>query len=76
VRLPALVLVGERDPLVPVRFARSVARALPDARLQVIPRAADAVIFDASDRFNAAILEFMRETGHPLGSHRDTEAQR
>jgi pimeloyl-ACP methyl ester carboxylesterase len=58
-----------------VRFARSVAEAL-HARLQVIPRAAHAVIFDAAERFNAAILDFLRETGHPLGSHRDTEAQR
>jgi pimeloyl-ACP methyl ester carboxylesterase len=76
VRLPALVLVGARDPVVPVRFAQSVADALPDARFLVIPRAAHAVIFDAAERFNAAILEFLRETGHPLGSHRDTEAQR
>jgi pimeloyl-ACP methyl ester carboxylesterase len=76
VDVPALVLVGARDPVVPVRFARSVAHALPDARFLVIPRAAHAVIFDAAERFNAAILEFLRETGHPLGSHRDTEAQR
>jgi pimeloyl-ACP methyl ester carboxylesterase len=58
------VLLGTRDPVVPVRFAQSVADALPDARFLVIPRAAHAVIFDVAERFNAAIL-FMRETGHP-----------
>jgi hypothetical protein len=49
-----------------VRFVRSVAQAL-HARLQVIPRAALAVIFDAAERLNAAILDFLRETGHPVG---------
>ena len=41
-----------------------------------VPRAAHAVIFDAAERFNAAILDFLRETEDPLASHRDTEAQR
>ena len=64
VGVPARVVVGARDPVVPVRFAESVAAALPGARCVVIPRAAHAVIFDAAERFNAAILEFLRETGH------------
>jgi pimeloyl-ACP methyl ester carboxylesterase len=63
VPVPARVLVGARDPVVPVRFARSVADALR-ADLVVLPRAAHAVIFDAAERFNTAILDFLREVGH------------
>ena len=63
VPVPSRVLVGERDPVVPVRFARSVAAALPGARCQVIPDAAHALIFDEAERFNAAVLEFLREIG-------------
>jgi pimeloyl-ACP methyl ester carboxylesterase len=33
---PALVLVGEADPLTPVRHAREVAALLPDGRLEVV----------------------------------------
>jgi pimeloyl-ACP methyl ester carboxylesterase len=58
------VVVGARDPVVPIWFAESVAAALPGARCVVIPRAAHAVIFDAAEHFNAAILDFLRETGH------------
>jgi pimeloyl-ACP methyl ester carboxylesterase len=64
VGVPARVVVGARDPVVPVRFAESVAAALPGARCVVIPQAAHAVIFDAAELFNGAILDFLRETGH------------
>jgi pimeloyl-ACP methyl ester carboxylesterase len=64
VGVPARVVVGERDPVVPVWFAKSVAAALPGARCDVIPRAAHAVIFDAAEQFNTAILDFLRDTGH------------
>ena len=64
VGVPARVVVGARDPVVPVRFAESVAAALPRGHCIVIPRAAHAVIFDAAERFNAGILDFLREIGH------------
>lgn len=34
---PSLVLWGDRDPYLPIRFAEDYARALPDARLEVLP---------------------------------------
>lgn len=37
VTVPMLVIHGEDDPLVPVRAGRAVARAVPDATLEVIP---------------------------------------
>jgi pimeloyl-ACP methyl ester carboxylesterase len=37
VTAPALVVVGDRDPIVPVAQAHALARQLPDARLFVVP---------------------------------------
>jgi hypothetical protein len=59
-----------------MRFAESWPTPSPDARFLVIPRAAHAVIFDAAERFNAAILEFSARDRSPLGltqRHRGTE---
>lgn len=63
VRVPALVLVGGRDPVVSPRFAQAVSDALPAGRCHVIPGAAHAVIFDAPEAFNAAVVGFLREVG-------------
>lgn len=38
-RTPSLVLVGSRDLLTPVAAARRIAAALPDCRLEILPRA-------------------------------------
>lgn len=37
VRVPTLILHGSRDPLVPPRGGRATARAIPGARLRIIP---------------------------------------
>lgn len=58
VRAPGLVLVGERDPVVSNRFATSIARALRDGRAEMVPDAAHALIYNQSERFNAAVLRF------------------
>jgi pimeloyl-ACP methyl ester carboxylesterase len=35
--VPALVIHGDADPLVPVDGGRATARAIPGARLEIIP---------------------------------------
>jgi pimeloyl-ACP methyl ester carboxylesterase len=67
VGVPARVLVGARDPVVPERFARAVAGALR-ARLHVLPHAAHALIFDAPDEFNMAVAGFLHEIGYLPGA--------
>jgi pimeloyl-ACP methyl ester carboxylesterase len=37
-RVPVEILVGDGDKLTPLRHSEQLARALPDARLQVVPR--------------------------------------
>jgi 2-hydroxy-6-oxonona-2,4-dienedioate hydrolase len=55
---PALVVVGETDPIVPVPFARALANALPRGRLVVVPRGSHAVIYDQARQFNRVLLAF------------------
>ncbi len=64
VQAPVLLLADPRDTLVPVDTARRLARALPDARLQLVegaghhlPRRAPAVVADAIVAFLAATDE-------------------
>ena len=59
-RVPALVLVGDRDPVVSAPFARAVADALPGGRCRVVEGAAHALIFDAPEAFNRAVVDFLR----------------
>jgi pimeloyl-ACP methyl ester carboxylesterase len=70
VQAPVLLLADPRDALVPVETARRLARALPDARLQLIegaghhlPRRAPDAVADAIVAFLAAI----EDTGSPGG---------
>lgn len=59
VRAPAVVLVGDRDPVVSVHFARGLTYALPNARMRVIEGAAHALIYDEPEGFNGAVLHFL-----------------
>jgi 2-hydroxy-6-oxonona-2,4-dienedioate hydrolase len=47
VRVPALVVRGSRDPIVPQRWAEEASRLLPMGRLAVIPGAPHTVVYDA-----------------------------
>ena len=60
VHAPAVVLVGGRDPVVAVHFARAITYAVKGARMRVLPDAAHALIYDDPDGFNAAVLQFLR----------------
>ncbi|HEX6910854.1 MAG TPA: alpha/beta hydrolase [Longimicrobium sp.] len=61
IQAPALVLVGGRDPVVPVHFARAISETIGSARLQIIPHAAHALIYDEPTGFNGVVVEFLHE---------------
>ena len=46
---PALILVGSRDVLTPVRAARSIAKLLPDATFRVLPEAGHQLMQERPD---------------------------
>lgn len=57
--LPALVVVGDKDLLVPPSEARRIAAALPNARVEVLENVGHAVTVEAADRFNELLLDFL-----------------
>ncbi|HYR11725.1 MAG TPA: alpha/beta hydrolase [Longimicrobium sp.] len=65
VRAPAVVLVGERDPVVSVHFGRAMTYAIRGARLRIIPDAAHALIYDEPQGFNGAVLDFLATLHRP-----------
>ncbi len=58
---PSLWLFGERDTLVPAAVASPIAALLPEARVQVIPRAAHAPFLSHPAATTAALLSFLWE---------------
>jgi pimeloyl-ACP methyl ester carboxylesterase len=53
------VSVAEDDILVPPRFAREVAAAIPGAEFRTIPDAGHCYFWERPDVFNAMGLEFV-----------------
>lgn len=58
-RVPALVVWGGRDGLVPLAHAHAYAAGLPDARLAQVPDAAHYPYLEAPERFAAAVGEYL-----------------
>jgi 2-hydroxy-6-oxonona-2,4-dienedioate hydrolase len=63
VRVPGLVVLGEKDPVVPIEFAEKLAAGLSPGRVAIIPRSAHGVNFDATGELNRAILDFLAGLG-------------
>ena len=58
---PLLVIVGDRDEVVPVDYARSVAELAPRGRLAVVADAGHLVALDRPGEVNALLLDFVEE---------------
>ncbi|MGN6185028.1 MAG: alpha/beta fold hydrolase [Thermoanaerobaculia bacterium] len=59
--VPALLIWGENDPLVPLHYGEAMKDEIANARLEVIPRAAHVAMWDAPDAFNEIALKFLDE---------------
>jgi 3-oxoadipate enol-lactonase len=57
--MPAMVVVGDSDPGVPLPLARELAATIPGARLEVIAGAAHLSNIEQADAFNQLLLEFL-----------------
>lgn len=60
--VPALVVVGETDPITTPEDAKRMAAALPDATLVVLSDAAHLSNMEQTEKFNAAVAEFLTRT--------------
>ena len=61
IAVPTLVLAGELDVILPPRFGRAVADAIPDARFEVLPGEAHQPFQEVPDEWNARVDAFWRE---------------
>jgi poly(3-hydroxyoctanoate) depolymerase len=61
IRQRTLVLAGDDDPLVAVPNARYLARAIPGAKLQVMPRAGHLMLIDEPRQAGQLIRQFLLE---------------
>jgi pimeloyl-ACP methyl ester carboxylesterase len=60
-RMPVLLLWGERDPLVPLTYARQILEEIPAARLSVVPAAGHVPMWENPEAFNGELLQFLAE---------------
>jgi pimeloyl-ACP methyl ester carboxylesterase len=61
ISVPTLVLAGEFDVILPPRFGRAVAEAIPGARFEVLPGEAHQPFQEVPDGWNARVDAFWRE---------------
>jgi 2-hydroxy-6-oxonona-2,4-dienedioate hydrolase len=67
-RVPALVVRGSRDPIVPQRWAEEATRLLPMGRLAVIPGAPHTVVYDAPLKLVRVVRPFLSGDHNVTGS--------
>jgi pimeloyl-ACP methyl ester carboxylesterase len=61
VTVPALVIHGDLDKMVPVANADILTNALPNARTVIVEGAGHVIFTDAPDAVSGAVLEFLAE---------------
>jgi pimeloyl-ACP methyl ester carboxylesterase len=59
IKVPTLVLVGDRDPLTPPDRAEEIASAIPGARLVVVPECGHGSTLEQSEAVNRALFEWI-----------------
>jgi pimeloyl-ACP methyl ester carboxylesterase len=60
-RVPVLLVWGEHDPLVPLRYGKEMLVEIRNARLEVIPRSAHVPMWENPSAFNDVVLRFVAE---------------
>ena len=60
--IPTMVLWGAKDSITPIAQGQDLARLIPGARLEVLPMAGHIPAIEDEHDFDAALLEFLRDT--------------
>ena len=76
VTVPALVMFGSHDQLVPPRLAATAARAFPDVRVAVLPLTGHIAQMERPGLVAARFREMVAETGTSDGSSRGNSGRR
>ena len=65
IAVPTLVIVGESDALIPVEVAEAMAKAIPGARLEIVPDAGHMANLENPEVFNRAFTDFLLSVSTP-----------
>jgi pimeloyl-ACP methyl ester carboxylesterase len=68
IEVPALVVRGERDPMVPQNWAEKAVALLPKGRLVIIPGAAHTVVYFAPKQLTQVVRSFLLDRAPDLRS--------
>ena len=60
IEAPTLVIWGENDPLIPLRYGEEIEREIPGARLIVLPATTHVPMWENAEAFNREVLDFVR----------------
>ena len=64
-RMPTLIMWGERDPLFPISQAYAAHRAIPGSKLHIFPHCGHTPAVENPSEFDEKLLEFLREGIEP-----------
>jgi 3-oxoadipate enol-lactonase len=62
-RVPTLIVCGEEDAITPPAESEAMQAAIPDSRLELIPKAGHLANLEDPDAFNRALEAFLRRVG-------------
>ena len=62
IEIPTMVLWGAKDSITPIAQGQDLVHLIPGARLEVLPLAGHIPAIEDERTFNAALLEFLRDT--------------
>jgi pimeloyl-ACP methyl ester carboxylesterase len=60
IRMPTLLIWGEHDMLVPPTMGKILQEKIPNAHLLLLSKAGHVVMYDQAQKFNKAVLEFLK----------------
>ncbi|MGN6283144.1 alpha/beta fold hydrolase [Frateuria sp.] len=61
IKIPTLIIVGVEDTIYPMDMAKAMQKAIPNAKLAMIPGAAHAAVIEKPDQVNQAILGWAQQ---------------
>jgi len=59
IKCPALLVVGDQDPVTPLALQRQIAAAIANSRIRIVPNTAHLTMLETPEAFNAIVLEFL-----------------
>ncbi|MGB5952810.1 MAG: alpha/beta hydrolase [Ornithinimicrobium sp.] len=74
--LPALIMVGDRDVLTPMRHSDALAQAIPDAEYVVVRRAGHVMVVEHPELITDHLLDLLRRVSRVLGGQQQAPTGR